>query len=73
MVLTWRVVIYIGCLHPHCSLACSMVEAILGGGMGSFIRHGVFIRGGRKLCTSRGRLLDRRRLFESGRLLDHFW
>ena len=63
------------------SLACSMVEAILGreggggGGVGRLIDTGRLLEGGvsYKLCTSRGRgrLLHRRCLFESGRLLDH--
>ena len=60
------------------SLACLLVEAILergeGGGRGAFNRHGVFIRGWRLIqifFVHGGRLLDTRRLFESGRLLDH--
>ena len=57
-------------------------EAILGW---ASIRRGAFIRGERLIRDDvytlgkggggggRGRLLDTRRLFESGRLLDHLW
>ena len=48
------------------SLASSMAERILGRWASN--THGVFIRGGCLIQTSRGRLLDLRRLFESGRL-----
>ena len=61
------------------SLACSMVEAILGreggGGGGASNRNRALVRGARLIQTlyfkEGGRLLDRRCLFESGRLLDH--
>ena len=57
------------------SLAFSMVETILGGWEGASIGHWAFIRRQRLIQTFNlkggGLLLDRKRLFRSGRLLDH--
>ena len=49
--------------------AFPFLEAIFGGGKGG----GVYKRGASNtnFPLQRGRLLDKRRLFESGRLLDH--
>ena len=55
------------------SVSLAFVTIVWGGG-GASIRHGAFFRGGRLKQTLHPqgvRLLDTRRLFESGCLLDH--